>query len=108
MLELFLEQFYSLRSMDWFKYPLEKFIYFVASVIPGFTVLLIIQLSAPGVFEGFFWIGFLGYKTKLSIIVLVAFIIGYSATTLLRALIGGVFGALEGAFPTPFRPYHLH
>ena len=94
--------------MDWFKYPLEKFIYFVASVIPGFTVLLIIQLSAPGVFEGFFWIGFFGYKTKLSIIVLVAFIIGYSATTLLRALIGGVFGALEGAFPTPFQPYHLH
>jgi hypothetical protein len=108
MLELCPKQFYSLRSMDWFKYPLDKIIYFVASIIPGFTVLVTIQLSSPRGFEWFFWIGFLGYKTKLTIIVLLAFIIGYSATTFVRSLIGGVFGAVQGASPVPFQPYHLH
>jgi hypothetical protein len=56
--------------MDPFKYPIEHLFDFVAGVIPGFTAL----------------ISFLGYKTKLFLILVVAFVIGNNMTTFLRAL----------------------
>jgi hypothetical protein len=34
---------YSTRIMDFSKYPLEKLLYFVAGVVPGFVALLIYQ-----------------------------------------------------------------
>lgn len=80
--------------MDLSKYPLEKVFYFVAGVIPGFTALLIFQLAVPGAFTWFFTLGFIGYKTKLSLILLVAFVIGNSMTTFLRAIVGMVGGVV--------------
>jgi hypothetical protein len=81
--------------MDLSKYPLEKFFFFVAGIIPGFVALLIFQLAAPDSFGWFFTLGFLGYKTKLSIILLTAFIVGNSLTTFLNGLFG-VAGAIVG------------
>lgn len=89
--------------MDWSKYPLEKLLYFVAGTIPGFVALIIFQLAAPGSFDWFFALGFLGYRTKLTISVLTAFVVGYSMTTFLRALLGGAYGAY-GAIVAQ-RPY---
>src|SRR5258707_589380 len=66
--------------MNLSKYPLEKVFFFLAGIIPGFVALLIFQLAAPGTFGWFFTLGFLGYKTKLGLILLSAFIIGNSLT----------------------------
>jgi hypothetical protein len=49
-------------------------------------------LAVPGSFNWFFALGFLGYRTKLSLIVLVAFIVGDSVTTFLRGSIGAMDG----------------
>jgi hypothetical protein len=78
--------------MDLSKYPLEKLLYFVAGVIPGFVALLTFQLAAPGSFGWFFTLGFLGYRTKLSLIVLACFVVGYSMTTILKGLLGAIGG----------------
>jgi hypothetical protein len=74
--------------MDFTKFPLEKLLFFVAGVIPGFVALLIFGLAHPAAFNWFFVLGFLGYKTKLCLILLVAFVVGNSLTT----FFGTVFG----------------
>jgi hypothetical protein len=84
--------------MDLSKYPIEKLVYFVAGIIPGFVALLIYWLAVPGSFGWFFAMGFLGYKTKLGVVLLTAFIIGNSLTQFLSSILGamgGVIGALQ-------------
>jgi len=84
--------------MDWSKYPLEKLFFFVAAVIPGFValsisgkvgVLLLLQPS-------------LGYRTRVSILIAVAFLVGFTMTSSLNALLGAVGGAIGAAtYKTP-------
>jgi hypothetical protein len=92
--------------MEWSKYPLEKLLYFVAGIIPGFLALMIAQLHNPGLFDWFFAVGFLGYRTKLSLILLASFAIGYSMTTFLRALLGGIGGAVGALVKRPYQSPH--
>jgi hypothetical protein len=83
--------------MDFTKFPLEKLLFFVAGVIPGFVALLIFGLAHPAAFNWFFVLGFLGYKTKLCLILLVAFVVGNSLTTFLERFLAAIGGALGGA-----------
>jgi hypothetical protein len=102
-------QFYATRIMELSKYPLEKVFFFVAGIIPGLVALLIYHFAVPGSFEWFFSMGFLGYKTKLGIILLTAFVLGNSMTTFLNAILGaagGVLGAIHAQ--QPFKPAHSY
>ena len=72
---------------DAFKYPVEKLVYFVAGVIPGGVALIIFERADKGAFQWFFGLGSLGYMTKLWLILLTAFLIGHTITTLLSALV---------------------
>lgn len=90
--------------MDLSKYPLEKLFGFAAGVIPGFIALLIFQLAAPGSFGWFFSLGFLGYKTKLTLIALTAFVVGNTMTSFLDSSLGALGGAV-GAYIAGQRPY---
>ena len=95
--------------MDLLKYPLEKLFYFVAGVIPGFVALLIFELVAPGSFRWFFALGFLGYRTKLGLIILACFVVGNSMTAFLSGLLGGVGGAVGAVMAQrPYRPPHFY
>jgi hypothetical protein len=88
--------------MDLSNYPIEKLVYFVAGIIPGFVALLIYWLAVPGAFGWFFTLGFLGYKTKLCLVLLVSFVVGNTLTTFLTGLlgaIGGLIGHLEAQRP---------
>lgn len=89
--------------MDFTKFPLEKLLFFVAGVIPGFVALLIFGLAHPAAFNWFFVLGFLGYKTKLCLILLVAFVVGNSLTTFLERFLAAIGGAIGGAAAS--RPY---
>lgn len=80
--------------MDISKYPIEKFFFFVAGIIPGFAALLIYRLASPASFGWFFAQEALGYKIKLSVVLLVAFIIGNSLTTFLNGVLGSIGGIL--------------
>ena len=93
--------------MDWSKYPLYKLSFFVAGVIPGFVALLIYQVAVPGSFAWFFHLCFLGYRMKLTLIILTAFVIGNSMTRFLYgtfAMVGGVIGRVVGR--RPYKPPH--
>lgn len=95
--------------MDFTKFPLEKLLYFIAGIIPGFIVLLIFQRVHPSAFDWFFVSGFLGYKTKLSLILLVAFVVGYSLTTFLNRFLAGIGGAVGGVIgQRPYKPPHTY
>src|ERR1019366_7110704 len=92
--------------MDFSKYPLEKLFYFLAGVIPGFVALFIFQLAVPGSFGWFFNLGFLGYRTKLSLILLAAFVVGNTLTTFLSGFLRFIGGAYFGGIVAlrPYRP----
>jgi hypothetical protein len=85
--------------MDWSKYPLEKLSYVVAGIAPGLIALLVY----PHSFAWFFSLGFLGYRTKLAVIVLVAFVIGNSITRFLTSILGAIGGAIGAV---RYRPPH--
>jgi hypothetical protein len=92
--------------MDWSKYSLEKLFFFVAGVIPGFIALLIFDVASPGSFGWFFALGFLGYKSKLAVILIAAFVLGNSMTTFLYKLLGAIGGAIRGYLG--YKPPHLY
>jgi len=89
--------------MDWTKYPLEKLFSLVAGIIPGFVVLLIF----PGWLPWFFALGFLGYRTKLSLLALLAFVVGFTVTSFLNAFLGAVGGVVGLSTYKPPYSYSL-
>jgi hypothetical protein len=92
--------------MDVSKYPFEKIFYFIAGVFPGFVALFIFQLASPGAFRWFFTMGFLGYRSKLGLIVLTTFVIGNTITAFLSGLLGAIGGAY-GGWKAETEPYVL-
>jgi hypothetical protein len=90
--------------MDLSKYPIQKLVHVVASIIPGFAVLLIYCVASPHAFDWFFFIGSLGYRTKIGITLLVALLIGITVT---RG-VAGMVGAIEGGFGAVLsKPPHM-
>lgn len=79
--------------MDWSKYPLEKLFSFVAALIPGFAALSI----SGKVTAVLFLLPSLGYRTRFSILIAIAFLVGFTMTSFLSALMGAVGGAIGGA-----------
>jgi hypothetical protein len=67
-------------TMNLSRYPLERVFHLAAGVIPGFVVLLVFEAAHPGSFVWFFGLGFVGYRTKLATILLVAFVLGNTLT----------------------------
>jgi hypothetical protein len=60
------------------------------------VALLVFEVAAPGSFKWFFALGFLGYRAKLGVVLVTAFVIGNSMTTLLYKLLGSIGGAIGG------------
>jgi hypothetical protein len=89
--------------VDLSKYPLDKLLYFIAGILPGFVAVFIFELAAPGSFRWFFALGFLGYKTKLGVALIALFVIGFSMTTILNAILGAMGGAIGTVMAQ--RPY---
>ncbi len=87
----------TLDTMDLSKYPLEKLLYFVAGIVPGFVALLIYHVASHVSFAWLFSLGFLGYRTKIALVLMAAFAVGNSMTRFLDGLLGGIRGAVQGA-----------
>jgi hypothetical protein len=93
--------------MDPLKYPVEKLIHFVAGVIPGLVVLLVYNVATPSSFAWFFSLGFLGYRMKLTVIILVVFIFLNSMKRFrygFFSMLGGAYGGYLGR--QPYQPPH--
>jgi len=70
-----------------FKLPVERTVYFVASLIPGGAALATYQSVSGTAIQWFFGIQFLGYRTKLGLLIFSAFVIGHTMTNFVRILI---------------------
>lgn len=70
-----------------FKIPVERIVYFVAAVIPGAVAILIYQSVTKTTIQWLFNIGFWGYRTKLGLLIVAAFVIGHTLTNLVRGVI---------------------
>jgi hypothetical protein len=85
--------------MDWSKYPLEKLFSLVAAIIPGFTALLISRNTVYRLLS----LESLGYRTKLTVLIVISFVVGFTMTTFLQAVLGAIGGALGAAtYETPY------
>jgi hypothetical protein len=82
--------------MNFDKYPLDKAFQFIAGIVPGSAVIWMVYLRYPTWIVYIIYSPFLGYKTKLSIMLVLAFLIGNSITKLLARL-AGAFGGAIGA-----------
>jgi hypothetical protein len=82
---------------DLLKAALEKFAGFVAPVIPGATVLILFGIHHPEWAITIRDITYLGYQTKLSLILVSALVSGWTVVTAYGALFGFVHGALSPA-----------
>lgn len=91
--------------MDYSKYPIERFVYYIAGIIPGFVAILVFHLAVPGSFGWFFSLSFLGYRTKVCISLVLAFVIGHTITSCLRGILGAIDGAVGAS--AAGRPYKL-
>lgn len=83
--------------LDVGRIPFSKAFPFLASVLPGFTIIFLYESSHTGTMEQFISMSLLGYKTKLTLIVIVAFLLGYSLNKLLAAVFGAFGGVVGGS-----------
>src|SRR5258708_2421427 len=93
--------------MDFSKYSFEKLSSAAFPVVPGFVALLIYQLAVPDSLTWFTNLGFFGYRTKIAILILVAFIVGYSMNTFLGSILGGIGGYIVGGRFNPAERYEV-
>jgi hypothetical protein len=70
------------------------------------AALLIFEVAAPGSFKWFFTLGFPGYRAKLGVILVSAFVVGNSMTTFLYKLLRSIGGAIGGY--VGYKPPHLY
>jgi hypothetical protein len=96
--------------VDFDKVPLAKAFPFLASVLPGFSLLYLFEAANPGTIRWYFSVNFLGYRTEVSLLLFVSFLLGYSLNKFLAAFygaIGGVWGATRGIPMFDRHPYEL-
>lgn len=78
--------------------PLEKLWSFIAAVIPGSAAMLIFQLSHPNAFSWYYRSTLFGYGTRLTLMFVIAFVVGNTITAALNffaGAVGGVIGTLK-------------
>jgi hypothetical protein len=83
--------------VDFEKLKLKEVFFFLAGVFPGLIVIATLAAAYPEVFARFSSSPFPGYKVKIASIVVLAFVVGNSLTTLLMVAanaIGPVLGGL--------------
>jgi hypothetical protein len=96
-------------TMDLAKFPLEKTVQYAAGVFPGMVALMVFNQAHAGSLGWFFALGFLGYRTKLSLIVLVALVIGNTLTAFLTSVLRWVAGPIGFALGLlDSKPAHLY
>jgi hypothetical protein len=81
--------------MDFDKLSLKKASPFLASILPGSSLFYLFEIRYPGTLGWYLSIGFLGYRSRLLLFLLVLFLIGYSFNRFLAAFsfpVGWVLG----------------
>jgi hypothetical protein len=98
--------------MEILKTAFERLFLFVASLIPGGAAILLFGLGYPDLLADFWQIGYLEYKTKLAIVIVSAFLLGWSIlvvyTTIVHwmgRLVGSVLQLEKNVEAKPWHSY---
>ena len=79
--------------MDWTKL-FDKFFWVIASLVPGAVLVMVGVLRHPAAWNDFWALNYLGYQTKLSILLVVCFVAGSTVNSVLGAIVGGTASGL--------------
>lgn len=82
--------------MELMKYKLERFVVVMAAIVPGLTAMWVYYIAVPSSYQWLKASRFFGERSPLFLTLLVAFVVGYTTTSVLSSFlgfIGGVFGS---------------
>ena len=85
-------------QMEWLKITLERLFGFIVAVIPGGVVLVLFGIHHPQWAIAIRDISYLGYRTKITLTLVIALITGWTVITMFTAITGGLEGAFAGMF----------
>lgn len=86
--------------MDWLRIIFDRFFGFLATLIPGSAILLLFVLHKESAFHAFWATNSLGYQTKIAILLLITFSVGFTVQHSIGTLSGAISGAIRGALRT--------
>ena len=94
--------------IDFAKVPFEKAVHLLTKVLPGFAVLYVYNSHTPGAIASILSLAYLGYATKIWILIAISFALGYTLSTFINTavtVIAGAIGALWAAVAKGRHPY---
>jgi hypothetical protein len=94
--------------IDFGKFPFEKAIHLLTKVLPGFALLFVYNAKNPGTIARALLLPYLGYATRVWLLIAISFMLGYTLSTVMSTVAGavaGAIGALWGSFARNTHPY---
>ena len=76
------------------KFPIDRTFRFVAGIIPGLMAILVYCIAHPAAYYLIAGAAGIGYKTKISLVLALAFVIGNSLTVFATATLGAIGGII--------------
>lgn len=92
--------------LDFGKLPVEKAVHLLTKVLPGFALLFLYNSKVPGTVSHALSLPFLGYATRIWLLVAICFTLGYSLSTVLKTVISAAAGALGALWASWARRRH--
>jgi len=92
--------------IDFGKFPFEKAVHLLAKVLPGFALLFVYDAKNSGAITNILSLPYLGYATRLWLLIAVCFILGYTLSSVLSTVVGGVGGAIGALWASIARSKH--
>jgi hypothetical protein len=94
--------------IDFGKFPFEKAIHLLTKILPGLALLFMYNAKHPGAVTKILSLPYLGYATRVWLLIAICFVLGYTLTTVISTMAGavsGAIGALWGSFTRAKHPY---
>ena len=94
--------------IDFGKFPFEKAVHLLTKVVPGFALLSVYNAKNPSAITGLLSLPYLGYATRVWLMISICFVLGYTLFTVVNSVGGalaGAIGALWGYFARSRHPY---
>jgi hypothetical protein len=94
--------------IDFAKFPFEKSVHLLTKFLPGFALLYVYNSRSPGAITSILSLPYLGYATRLWLLIAICFTLGYTLSVFLNSFASaaaGAGGALWASFARNKHPY---
>lgn len=82
--------------MDWLKLAVDRFFGLIAGIIPGTAVLIVVGIHHPDWARYVRDINYLGYGTKITLVLAAAIVAGWTVLAIYNSLVNGIHGLFKG------------